>query len=112
MKCSKSEEMDKIIVKFFFGCGTPFNVIKSNHFKQMISTLGHSNPRYLPPSYEKLRTTLLKEVKNDLIKDLDVVKESWKETGCTITCDGWIGVDNIPLLNILCVCPKGDFFCK
>jgi hypothetical protein len=65
--------MDKIIVKFFFGCGTPFNVIKSNHFKQMISTLGHSNPRYLPPSYEKLRTTLLKEVKNDLIKDLDVV---------------------------------------
>jgi hypothetical protein len=47
-----------------------FNVIKSNHFKQMTSTLGHSDPGYLPPSYEKLRTTLLKEVKNDLIKDL------------------------------------------
>ncbi len=64
----------------------------------------------LPPSYEKLKTTLSKEVKNDLIKNLDVVKESWKEIGCTITCDGWTSVDNIPLLNILCVCPKGDYF--
>jgi hypothetical protein len=78
----------------------------------MIPTIGHYSPRYLPPSYEKLRTTLLKEVKNDLIKGLDVVKESWKKIGCTITCDGWTSVDNIPLLNILFVCPKGDFFCK
>jgi hypothetical protein len=104
--------MDKIIVKKKFGCGTPFNVIKSNHFKHMICIIGHYDPGYLPPSYEKLRTTLLKEVKNDPIKDLDVVKESWKETRCTITCDGWISVDNIPLLNILCVCPKGVFFGK
>jgi hypothetical protein len=57
-----------------------------------------------------LKTTLLKEVKNDLIKDLDVMKESGKETGCIITCDGWTSVDNKPLLNILCVCPKGDYF--
>jgi hypothetical protein len=49
-------------------------------------------------------------MKNDLIKDLDVVKESWKETTCTITCDGWTNVDNRPLLNILCVCLKGDYF--
>jgi hypothetical protein len=60
-----------------------------------------------------LKTTLLKEMKNDLIKNLDVVKESWKEIGkeigCTITCDGWTSVDNIPLLNILCVCTKGDY---
>jgi hypothetical protein len=60
----------------FFGCEIPFNVIKSNHFKQMISVVGHYGLGYLPPSYEKLRTTLLKEVKNDLIKDLDVV--AWK----------------------------------
>ncbi len=33
--------------------------------------------------------------------------ESWKKTGCTITCDSWTNVDNKPLLNILCVCPKG-----
>jgi len=71
--------MDKIIAKLFFGCGIPFNVIKSNHFKQMMPTIGHYNPRYLPPSYEKLRTTLLKEMKNDLIKHLDVVKKSWKK---------------------------------
>jgi hypothetical protein len=101
--------MDKIIIKFFIGCGIPFNVIKSNHFKQMISTVGHYGPGYLPPSYEKLRTTLLKEVKNDLIKDLDVVKGSWKETGCTITCDGWTSVDIRTILNILCVCLKGIF---
>jgi hypothetical protein len=76
----------------------------------MISIVGHYSPRYLPPSYEKLITTLLKEVKNDLIKDLDVVKESWKEIGYTITCDGWTSVDIKPILNILCVCPKGIFF--
>jgi hypothetical protein len=76
----------------------------------MIPTIGHYGHGYLPPSYEKLRMILLKEVKNDLIKDLDVVKESWKKIGCTITCDGWTSVDNIPQLNILCVCPKGIFF--
>lgn len=76
----------------------------------MISTVGHYGVGYLPPSYDKLRTTLLKEVKNDLIKKLDVVKESWKEIGCTITCDGWTSVGNKPLLNILYVCPKGDIF--
>jgi hypothetical protein len=102
--------MDKIITKFFIGCGIPFNVFESNHFKQMIFDAGHYGPRYLLPSYEKLRTTLLKEVKNDLIKDLDVVRESWKEIGCTITCDGWTSVDNKPILNILCICPKGDYF--
>jgi hypothetical protein len=63
----------------------------------MIFVVGHYDLRYLPPSCEKLRTTLLKKEKNDLIKYLDVVKESWKEIGCTITCDGWISVDNIPL---------------
>ncbi len=89
-----------------------FNGIKSYHFKQMILTIGHYGHGYLPPSYEKLRMTLLKEVKNDLIKDFDVVKERWKKIGCTITCDGWTSVDNIPQLNILCVCPKGDFFGK
>jgi hypothetical protein len=51
--------MDKIIIKFFIGCGIPFNVIKSNHFKQMISAVGHYGPGYLPPSYEKLRTTCI-----------------------------------------------------
>jgi hypothetical protein len=60
----------------FFGCGIPFNVIKSNHFKQMISAVGHYDLGYILPRYEKLKTTLLKEVKNDLIKDLDVV--TWK----------------------------------
>jgi len=76
----------------------------------MISIDRHYGLRYLPPSYEKLRTTLLKEMKNDLIKDLDVVKESWKENICTITCDDWTNVDNRPLLNILCVFLKGDYF--
>jgi hypothetical protein len=33
-----------------------------------------------------------------------------KETGCSITCDGWTSVDNKPILNILHVCPKGDYF--
>jgi hypothetical protein len=78
----------------------------------MIFIVGHYDLEYLPPSYEKLRITVLKEVKNDLIKNLNVVKESWKEIGCTITCDGWTSVDNILLLNILCVCSKGDFVCK
>jgi hypothetical protein len=78
----------------------------------MISNVGHYSLRYLPPSYEKLRTILLKKVKNDLIKNLDVVKESWKEIGCTIRCDGWTSVDNISLLNILCVCPQGEYFLR
>jgi hypothetical protein len=57
LECSKNEEMDKIIVKNEIGCGIPFNVIISNHFKQMISDVGHYGLGYLPPSYEELRIT-------------------------------------------------------
>jgi hypothetical protein len=42
----------------------------------MISVVRHYCARYLLPSYEKLKTTLLKEMKNDSIKDLDVL--TWK----------------------------------
>lgn len=41
------------------------------------------------------------EVKIDLMKELDVLKESWKETTCELACDGYTNINNLSLLNIL-----------
>ncbi len=82
LEFSKVWKMHKTIAKLFFDCGILFNVIKSNHFQWMSTILGHYGLGYVCQTYEKLWTlTLLKEVKIYFqIKEMDVVKESWKET--------------------------------
>jgi hypothetical protein len=53
----------------------------------MLINVGHYGHKYICPSYTKLQTTLLKKVKYDLIKELDVVKQSWVKTRSIIMCD-------------------------
>lgn len=44
---------------------------------------------------------------------VQVMKENIeKNNACIISCDGWAHINNKQLLNILCICSKGDFFCK
>jgi hypothetical protein len=50
------------------------------------------------------KSTLVMEVKIDLMKELDVLKESWKETRCELACDGHTNINNISLLNIFVSC--------
>eukprot|EP00253_Pinus_taeda_P017432 PITA_17432 len=68
--------------------------------------------RYVPPSSETLRTTILKRSKERVTNNLQKIKDSWKETGCTILSDGWSDMNHRPLINVLVSCPRGVLFLK
>lgn len=74
----------------------------------MIETIGN----YGAPKYDSLHTTVLKSVKHDLEHELKLLWSSWEEIGYKITSDGWTRTINKPLLNILCVFPKRQYFLK
>ena len=67
---------------------------------------------YKPPSYEKMRTTLLFEERAQVEVKFQEIKDSWKEYGVSIVSYGWTYVNHHPLINILVYIPKGVVFLK
>eukprot|EP01018_Ginkgo_biloba_P032581 Gb_35676 [translate_table: standard] len=66
---------------------------------------------YKPPSFEALRTTILRS-KERLTNKLARIKETWKHIGCTIISDGWSDMKHRPLINVLVSSPEGVLFVK
>lgn len=66
------------------------------------------------PSYNEMRTTIRVEEKEDLEKEkeLSTIIKSWKDTGCTIICDGWTNKRGRPFIHFCFTCPRGTMFVK
>ncbi|XP_077228615.1 uncharacterized protein LOC143861602 [Tasmannia lanceolata] len=94
------DDLDHKVLRFFAANGIPFNVLRSPYFQEMI-TAANFVPGYKLPSYEKARTTLLDHEKENVTKDLGVVREKWPEHGLSIVFDGWTNVKNKALINVL-----------
>ncbi|KAE8696807.1 vacuolar protein-sorting-associated protein 37-like protein 2-like [Hibiscus syriacus] len=72
----------------FYTSGLPFNLAKNPHYHRAFTfATTHNIPGYLPPGYNKLRTTLLQQEKNNVEKLLQPIKATWQEKGLTIVCD-------------------------
>ena len=96
----------------FYEFAIPFNVARSPYFINACAKIADFGKGYVPPSSEAIRTTLLKRSKERVTNKLLKIKESWKETGCTILSDGWSDMNNRPLINVLVYSPKGVLFLK
>ena len=96
----------------FFEYAIAFNVLSSPYFINACKNISYFGKGYVPPSSETVRTTLLKRSKERVTNRLLKIKESWKETGCTILSDGWSDLNNRPLINVLVYSPKGVLFLK
>jgi hypothetical protein len=54
--------MDALIARFFYSCGLSFNIAKNPYYREAFKfAASHNLSGYVPPSYNKLRTTLLKQ---------------------------------------------------
>eukprot|EP00253_Pinus_taeda_P016332 PITA_16332 len=105
--------LDASIGRFFFANGISFNVCRSPYWKEMVRDLVNNAPKgYKPPSYEKMRTSVLSEERAWVEARLQDIKDSWKESGVSIVSDGWTDVNHHPLINILVSSPKGVLFLK
>jgi len=92
----------------FFESAIPFNVERIPYFINACNMMAGFGKGYVPPSSETIRTTLLKRSKERVTNNLQKIKDSWKETGCTILSD----VNHKPFINVLVSCSKGVLFLK
>ena len=105
--------LDASVGRFFFANGIAFNVCRSPYWKDMVRDLVNTAPKgYKPPSYEKMRTSVLSEERARIEARLHDIKYGWKDSGISIVSDGWTDVNHRPLINILVSSPKGVMFLK
>jgi hypothetical protein len=55
----------------------------------------------MPPSLERLRTTLLVKAKRQVEKMLEPIKAAWPSFGVNIVLDGWTDATRHPLINFM-----------
>ena len=67
---------------------------------------------YMPPSSEKLRTTLLVKAKKEVDKNLEPIKCTWPSSGVSIVSDGWTDTARHPLINFMVSSLNGPVFLK
>ena len=111
-KLVQKQDVDDVVADMFFESTIPFNVARSPYFINACKKIADFGKGYVPPSSETIRTILLKRSKERVSNKLIKIKESWKETGCTILSDGWSDMCHRPLINVLAYCPKGVFFLR
>ncbi|KAH1197017.1 hypothetical protein GmHk_18G050908 [Glycine max] len=89
---------------FFIG-GLPFNLARNPHYLRSYSfAANNSLPGYIPPGYNKLRTTLLHQEKTNVELLLQPIKVTWK--------DKENGPTRKPLISFMATCGKGPMFLK
>ena len=63
------------------------------------------------PDYNKMRTKYVDKVKASTEAILKrIVLDFVPSFGCAIALDGWTNCQKCPLINIMCICPKGSIF--
>ncbi|XP_060200771.1 uncharacterized protein LOC132629044 [Lycium barbarum] len=102
---------DKLAARMFYASGLSFNLANSPYFKKYSKFLA-DNPLagYTPPTYNRLRTSLLSQEKMNIMTKLQPIKDSWKKKGLSICSDGWSDVKRRPLINIMAASSGGPIF--
>ncbi|KAL4614668.1 hypothetical protein ACB092_07G069900 [Castanea dentata] len=88
LSSTATKQLDSLIARTFYSAGLPFHFAKNPYWIEMIKFACNNNlADYIPPSYNKLRTTLLHKEKVHIEKLLKSIKDTWKERGLSIYKD-------------------------
>ena len=70
--------------------GLLFNFARNPYYvSSYYFVVNHPLGGYVPPGYNKLRTTLLQQEKTNVERLLEPIKSTWWEKGVSIVTDGW-----------------------
>ena len=101
------EQLDSLIARTFYFGGLPIHFAKNPYWIEMIKFAANNNlPGYVPPVYNKLKTTLLQKEKARIEKLLRTIKDTWKEKGLGIVSDGCTDVQKRPFINFMTTSEK------
>jgi len=83
--------LDARIARIFFSSRLPFHLARNPYYRDTFPyTANTPNLNgYKPPSYNKLRTTLLTTKRSHVENLLQPIRNSWNQKGVTIVCHGW-----------------------
>ncbi|XP_022894492.1 uncharacterized protein LOC111408894 isoform X2 [Olea europaea var. sylvestris] len=99
---AQRDTADKEAARMFYASALSFNFAKSPYFRQFCRTLANSNVAgYTPPTYNRLRTTLLAQEKENINRKLQPIRDSWRKKGVPIVSDGWLDKQRRPLINVM-----------
>lgn len=105
--------LDAEIARMFYTGGLPFNLARNPHYLKAFQFAADNNlSGYIPPNYNKLRTTLLEKELEHLDMLLEPIKATWREKGVTIVSDGWSDPQRRPLINFMATSESGPIFIK
>ncbi|XP_066342489.1 uncharacterized protein [Miscanthus floridulus] len=106
-------QLDALIARLFYSGGMSFNVARNPYYRESYKfAANHNLGGYVPPSYNKLRTTLLKQERVHVESLLDRMKSVWAEKGVTICSDGWTDAQRRPLINFIAVSETSPMFLR
>ncbi|KAK8998662.1 hypothetical protein V6N11_084048 [Hibiscus sabdariffa] len=107
-------QLDEEIARIFYTSDLPFNLARNPHYHRAFTfATTHDIPGYVPPVYNKLRTTLLQQENNNNVeKLLQPIKATWQEKGLIIVSDGWSDPTRKPLINFMATSGNGPMFLK
>ncbi|KAM0920811.1 hypothetical protein ACQ4PT_007261 [Festuca glaucescens] len=78
-------KLDALIARMFYTACLPFNLTRNPWFRQAFTFAVNSKlAGYVPPSYNKLRTTLLVQEKTQVERMLQPIKSTWSSKGITL----------------------------
>ncbi|GAU16301.1 hypothetical protein TSUD_299330 [Trifolium subterraneum] len=101
------------IARMFYSCGLSFHLARNPYYVSSYSfAANHNLNGFLPPSYNALRTTLLKQEKAHIDRLLQPIKSLWTLKGVTLVSDGWTDVQRRPLINFIGICEGRPIFLK
>ncbi|XP_057994362.1 uncharacterized protein LOC110631754 [Hevea brasiliensis] len=77
-------QLDAEIARMFYTGGLPFNFARNPYYVSSYSfAANHVLGGYVPPGYNKLRTTLLQQEKANVERLLEPIKSTWLEKDCS-----------------------------
>ncbi|KAJ9552368.1 hypothetical protein OSB04_016413 [Centaurea solstitialis] len=107
------DQLDQEIARMFYTGGLLFNLARNTHyFRGFQFAANNKIDGYVPPGYNKLRTTLLQKEKDNVHRLLKPLRSTWKEKGVTIVSDGWSDPTRKPLINFMATSGNGPLFLK
>ncbi|CAI9092499.1 OLC1v1027754C1 [Oldenlandia corymbosa var. corymbosa] len=89
------------IGRFFFDVGVPFDAVNSVYFQPMIDAISSQVDRVVGPSYNDLRSWILKNAVQEVRHDVDQRTGCWGKSGCSLLVDEWVSDRVEPLLRLL-----------
>jgi hypothetical protein len=108
-----SQAADEAIARCFFVNGLPLRLADDKYFRDMITAVQATKSCYVPPHRQKLtqKNGLLEQEIGSLKRKQEVLIAQDKDKyGLTIVSDGFTDAARRPLLNVVLLSPKGEYF--